>query len=465
MSDVNSKEDMFLDKLVLSPLTKLSHNDPDIHLIGDSIAIPSVVADISASTSSVGVSSIPAREDHIHYLPVSARYDPTLNADGTAALPSISFALDTNTGIYRPGADQLGFTTGGSKRAAFDASGHLVIDPTTGASISNIDGTQALPAYAFNNDLDTGMWRGGTDILNLSTAGTTRLNITAAGLFNINGSTYFVDNGLCEGRLTLTSGTPITTADVSAANVLYFTPYKGNRLALYNGTNWIEYTFTERSLSGFIGSASLPEDIFIYDNSGTLTLEVTAWSSDTARNTALVYQDGILVKSGTTSKRYLGTIYGGAAGLEDSITKRYVWNYYNRVRKTMKGTETTVSWTYSTAAFRAANNGTLARLNMVIGVMEEAVDVSMEQYVASSVAGLCSSGVALDGTTSAALLQKNMDINVLNHSGITSGRLVNYPGIGFHYYQLMEYGVGSGTQTWYGSASGAISFISGIVMC
>lgn len=54
---------------------------------------------------------------------------------------------------------------------------------------------------------------------------------------------------LCQGRLTLTSGTPVTTSDVTAASTLYFTPYGGNKITLYTGVYWQPFTFTERSLA------------------------------------------------------------------------------------------------------------------------------------------------------------------------------------------------------------------------
>ena len=41
---------------------------------------------------------------------------PLLAPDGTVTDPSYSFASDTNTGIYRVGAEQLGFTAGGTLR-------------------------------------------------------------------------------------------------------------------------------------------------------------------------------------------------------------------------------------------------------------------------------------------------------------------------------------------------------------
>ncbi len=42
-------------------------------------------------------------------------------ANGTAALPSYTFTSDPNTGVYRHGADELGFTTGGTVAAHFDS--------------------------------------------------------------------------------------------------------------------------------------------------------------------------------------------------------------------------------------------------------------------------------------------------------------------------------------------------------
>jgi hypothetical protein len=39
-------------------------------------------------------------------------------ADGSAAAPSVAFASDVNTGIFRAGNDLLAFSTGGTQRAA-----------------------------------------------------------------------------------------------------------------------------------------------------------------------------------------------------------------------------------------------------------------------------------------------------------------------------------------------------------
>ena len=44
---------------------------------------------------------------------------------GTAALPSVAFTGDTNTGIYSPGADQVALATNGSRKVLVDATGRL----------------------------------------------------------------------------------------------------------------------------------------------------------------------------------------------------------------------------------------------------------------------------------------------------------------------------------------------------
>jgi hypothetical protein len=56
-------------------------------------------------------------------------------ADGSAATPSVNYSADTNTGIFRAGNDLLAFSTGGTERAQFDASGRLLIGTSTSVSV------------------------------------------------------------------------------------------------------------------------------------------------------------------------------------------------------------------------------------------------------------------------------------------------------------------------------------------
>src|SRR3989344_6235690 len=52
-----------------------------------------------------------------------------------------------------------------------------------------------------------------------------------------------------QGRLTLTTAVPVTTSDVTAATTVYFTPYNGDKIALYDGSTWAISAFTEKSIN------------------------------------------------------------------------------------------------------------------------------------------------------------------------------------------------------------------------
>jgi hypothetical protein len=51
--------------------------------------------------------------------------------NGSAASPSLTFSSDTNTGIFRPGADQLGLVTNGATRLFINATGQVGLGITT----------------------------------------------------------------------------------------------------------------------------------------------------------------------------------------------------------------------------------------------------------------------------------------------------------------------------------------------
>ena len=58
---------------------------------------------------------------------------PTTVQAGTAGAPSITFSGDTNTGIYSPGADRIGFAEGGTQVGEFDASGNFLFNSGYGS--------------------------------------------------------------------------------------------------------------------------------------------------------------------------------------------------------------------------------------------------------------------------------------------------------------------------------------------
>ena len=65
---------------------------------------------------------------------------PTTFSAGTAALPSITFSGDTNTGVFAPAADTVAFTEGGAEAMRITSAGALCINSTTSAISGITDG-------------------------------------------------------------------------------------------------------------------------------------------------------------------------------------------------------------------------------------------------------------------------------------------------------------------------------------
>jgi hypothetical protein len=179
---------------------------------------------------------------------------------------------------------------------------------------------------------------------------------------------------VANGRLTLVSNEPIPTSDVASASTLYYTPYEGDAISLYNTntSKWGLARFSELSLvlSGLSGSTNY--DVFLENSSGTLTLSAVAWPSN-VRSAALAVNDGILTKSGDISKRYLGSFRALSSTTTcDSRQQRFLWNYYNRVRRYLYVTESEDFWrsTNTGSVYDYANANASNKVEFIIGYKE-----------------------------------------------------------------------------------------------
>jgi hypothetical protein len=191
------------------------------------------------------------------------------------------------------------------------------------------------------------------------------------------------------GRLTLTSGLPVTTSDVTGATTVYYTPYVNNVICLWDGKLWMPTIFAEVSLALGTLTSGLPYDVFGFLNSGSLNTELLAWTNGTTRATAITIQDGRYCKSGDKTRLYLGTFYTTATTTtEDSLANRFVFNAYNRVSRGLLRTGGATN-TYGTSAFREWNNGTDTRINLISGLAGFCVAGSMRGTVDGGYSILC----------------------------------------------------------------------------
>lgn len=277
----------------------------------------------------------------------------------------------------------------------------------------------------------------------------------------ITGAVYL---GTVDGRLTTESGVPVSTADRSSQSTIYFTPYGGNQIALYSGSAWVTVTFSELSLALSGLTSGKNYDVFVDYNSGMPQLVLSsAWTNDTTRADAIALLNGVYVKSGTSTYRYVGTIRTtGTTTTEDSAAKRFIWNLYNRTRRHMQNvTETTDSWNYTTATFRQANANTANQLDYVVGLSLDVIEAVVRGGGSNSTGGThITLGVGVDSTSA-------NSAQVFGQPSTTAGvffdaRYLGFPGIGRHYLAWLEYSQAQGTTTWYGDAGQPTRFQSGI---
>lgn len=252
-----------------------------------------------------------------------------------------------------------------------------------------------------------------------------------------------------DGRLTLETGVPVSMTDQANKTTLYYTFYKGNKIGLYDGTSWHVRTFTELSIAVGALTASKPYDVFIYDNSGTPALELLVWTNATTRATALAYQDGVLVKSGAATRRYVGTIYiDSGQKCQDTALARYVWNYYNRVIRHCEFADAT-GHGYQSATAQYWNNNSASIVSMIVGVNEETQFVALtgDGKLNATGAGVYAAlGFGVDDTT----IISNKSVLILGLSGMrvrASVTVSHSCGLGYHFYSALESSDGTNTNT------------------
>lgn len=275
----------------------------------------------------------------------------------------------------------------------------------------------------------------------------------------------------CDGRLTLTSNTPVTITDVTAATTLYFTPYKGKYVGLYTGAAWTLHTLTQLSIA-VPATTNTMYDVFLDYNGGTPVLAVTAWTNDTTRATALTTQDGIYVQTGNTDWRYLGSFRttGVSGQTEDSAAKRYVWNYTHRCTRLLQKLITTDSYTYTTNTIRQWEGSTANQVEIVVGVAEDAFSLNAMHASSNSSADVSRRiGIGEGSTTvmQATLRQGSAGIIAATAVQTQQSLLVKVPAAGYQFYAGLEVSAATGTTTWFGddgSASGSQSGLSGWIL-
>lgn len=275
-----------------------------------------------------------------------------------------------------------------------------------------------------------------------------------------------------QGRLTLTTATPVMASTTSGQTTVYYAPYAGRYVPLYDGSSYtmtdiggeLSQATTDSTKSPAAVTTNTNYDLFVWNDGGTYRCtRGPAWSSGTARGTgagttelervAGFLLNKVSITNGPAANRgtYVGTIRTNGSSQVDFIVPTApaaggtagvigVWNAYNRVDWSALNAESANSWSYTTGTVRQVNASAGMQTAFVSGLAEGIV---FAEYVCWSTGGGTNGriGIGYDstsvfsGTTGAAVGQSST-IN-----GVAAYR--RPVEIGWHTVAALEYGAAS----------------------
>lgn len=230
-----------------------------------------------------------------------------------------------------------------------------------------------------------------------------------------------------QGRLTLTSGAAIQTANAVAATTVYFTPYRGNSVPIWGSSAFVIRAFSELSLalssnSGHTGyhQAGKIMDLGVFDDAGTLRLGTgVAWSGDNLIGTGAGSAERELLNGFWVNKNSMVCRFGSASGNTVTVPARgftivgsvmftangqteftlapagaaggtpaklMLSNIYNQVNMVAVENDTTVSYTKTTTTLEAFGVSTNNRIDFLNALADMTIGAEVTSTLITAVA-------------------------------------------------------------------------------
>lgn len=177
----------------------------------------------------------------------------------TATNPDLAFLGDTDTGMYRVGTNEIGFSTGATQRLSISSAG-----------LRTVDGSASAPAFSFISDTDTGLYLRGTGEIGFS-SGTTL--IAAFGSYGLN---IVSPSGTASAPSIYWGNDSNTGLYRAAENQIGFTTGGTNRFLIGDGVVAVNANLFRLPVKTSAGDPTATDEGDMYVNTSSNTVRVYA---------------------------------------------------------------------------------------------------------------------------------------------------------------------------------------------
>ena len=290
------------------------------------------------------------------------------------------------------------------------------------------------------------------------------------------------------------SGNVIQTGDVVATSTIYYSPYVGNTIQVWNGSSFTTAVFSE--LTATLTSAGSPansiQDACVFSNNGTPTLVIgPAWTNPapgagnrgTGAGTAQIIRlNGLWVNAGSiigynglssytisaNQCTYVGSLSIDTSSGQVSAYASWgqsrkwgVWNAYNRQPIQMQAGDNT-SYSYLTNTWRVARATSGNSIEVFTGLPEEAFSLSTSGYTGGSITTnqTAAGAVAVGWNSTTAPSGRVGKFSFTNSTAspiVTDNAVIGAylapPSLGINIVNGLEDGLGADVSAWQGGQS------------
>ena len=364
-------------------------------------------------------------------------------SSGTNAQAGIYVRSDGNYGTKMYIATTNSYASGSKTAIKIDHSGHVEIKRgnlyLTPGRMFNIDGGPSTPAYSFNNDANTGMYRNASDDMGFATAGASRFRINNDGLTadsnsNIRGTT---DSGIYTyhsnigGFVLKPGGAQYTTStgSVTGACKIQLPVYASNDMISF----WV--------------------DIYNYSTGTMTSYYIGGYVYQTEGNNEWVHESAICIAEESNTTTACRTVRFGVESNKHCIwigDTDDTWNYPQVVVRDFQGgyatniDEWADGWSLSFVTSLGTVDHTRATSGPRIGNEAGDVQVKRDLYVNGN-STRSQIGMEAGGANRGYVYANNSnDIGFLDNSGHWAIRHINHSGTEFRQNNTVTAAIGAG---------------------